>query len=529
MIVGLSQRTALLVVLLVFVAGVVAGIAQRWPYIGTLTEGHHQWLMAEQTKFIDYWDRDGLWADRFLTLESPKSIEAMTFEERGVYGSFPPGGTLQIYALHKLLPDVPVVTLISFYGIGLQALIALVLGLLVWRMIEPADRGGIAVFFACAAMLTYLFHPAPYYFHSMIQFGFQSTLLPFSIGLYLEYVLRTGGGRRHLWLQALAIGWMAALDWLFIPFGIALSLFRLVSPLPRQYELGVIAGLFRTGCQIWLAASLACLAFLANLHFNDQLVELYSRAVLRMGNSNGTPVSVQIVYQRFFIETLGNTSGWLLLSAVASIAFVLRNRRDPIAVVCCLALLTPCLYVALLPNDSVAHDFSALKFFVPLSLVTFGIMPYRVIWQLSGKARLASFSLMAFLWAFYLVHFRTTWQDWYQDRPPATQKLAEWLRANATFDEVYLSDSLEIPDNPPVPVAISRKRVWLFASPDALQAFQAKLPAAARTRFVSKFDHGACFDAASSSILPDGNRLYLVDAWTAERLRCLAQRWQGKS
>ena len=87
MIVGLSQRTALLVVLLVFVAGVVAGIAQRWPYIGTLTEGHHQWLMAEQTKFIDYWDRDGLWADRFLTLESPKSIEAMTFEERGVYGA----------------------------------------------------------------------------------------------------------------------------------------------------------------------------------------------------------------------------------------------------------------------------------------------------------------------------------------------------------------------------------------------------------------------------------------------------------
>ena len=158
----------------------------------------------------------------------------------------------------------------------------------------------------------------------------------------------------------------------------------------------------------------------------------------------------------------------------------MRNRRDPVAVICCIVLLTPYLYVVLLPNDVVTHDFQSMKFFVPLSFVAFGVIPYRIIWSLSGKARYGALGLMVFLWAFYLIHFRTDWEAWYEVRPPATQKLAEWLRAHATFDEVYLSDSLEIADNPPVPVAISYKRVWLLPTPAALQAFQAKLPAAAR-------------------------------------------------
>lgn len=259
------------------------------------------------------------------------------------------------------------------------------------------------------------------------------------------------------------------------------------------------------------------------------LEELFSRAMIRMGQSNGTPATPAIVYRHFFIETLGNTCAWLLLGGLASIAFLVRDRRDPVAVVCCLSFLTACLYVTFLPNDVVAHDFTQLFFFVPLALVSFGIMPYRMIWLLAGKPRLACFSLMAFLWAFYLVHFRTDWPDWYQDRPPATQKLAEWLRANATFNDVYLSDSLEIADNPPVPVAISRKRVWLFATPQAMESFARNLPAAARMRFVSKHDFAACFDPAAASTLPDGNRLYLVPDWSPERLQCLAARWQGKA
>ena len=63
-----------------------------------------------------------------------------------------------------------------------------------------------------------------------------------------------------------------------------------------------------------------------------------------------------------------------------------------------------------------------------------------------------------------------------------TQKLAEWLRGHAAFDDVYLSDSVEIPDNPPVPVAISYKRVWRFATPQALGDFAALVKAAALHR-----------------------------------------------
>ena len=66
---------------------------------------------------------------------------------------------------------------------------------------------------------------------------------------------------------------------------------------------------------------------------------------------------------------------WLLFAVVASVAYVARDRRDAVAVVCCVCLLGCFLYLVLLPNDSFTHDYSTLKFYIPLSIVAFGVMP----------------------------------------------------------------------------------------------------------------------------------------------------------
>ncbi|MBV8193618.1 MAG: hypothetical protein JO339_40815 [Alphaproteobacteria bacterium] len=529
---GLANRLSLAVVGLVFALAVAAGIVQRLPYIGTLTEGHHQWLMAEYAKFVEYWERDGIFADRFLTLESPRSIETTTLESRIVYTSFIPGGVVQVWLLHRLLPGVPLVTLISGYGIALQALVALIYGLLVWRMMRPEDRAGPALFFVFAAMLTYLFHPAPYYFHPMVPFAYQAALVPIALGTFLEYLMRAKGRRSLWWVQTLILGWLAACDWSFIPFCLGLTLFRLVSPLPGAARPYARASLLRMLLSIWLLPSLVCAAYLADLYFSGLLEDLVSRALLRTGVAKDVagvlPMSFWSVYKRVFVETLGNTQVWLHLAALASLYYLVRDRRDPVAVVCCLSLLTPYLYVVLLPNDVSTHDFQSMKFFVPLSLVAFGVMPYRLIWSLHGWARALAFGAMVFLWAFYMIHFRTDWEAWYQPAPPATQALAEWLRAHTTFDEVFLSDSVEIADNPPVPVAISYKRVWRFATPRALKDFAAGLPAGARLRFVSKADYAICFAPADTTALPDGLKIYRIEAPSVRQLDCLAASWKGR-
>ncbi len=511
----------------------VAGIVQRWGYIGTMTEGHHQWLMGDYVKWLEYWVRDGIFHDRFLMLESPYSIEATTFQQRVVYPSFPTGGLFQVYLLHEIFPGVPLVKLISLHGVAIQALVALLYGVLVLRTMKPADRTGLALFFPLAAMLTYLFHPAPYYFHPMTPLAFQAAMVPVAVATMLEYAMRIerlpARVRRLGWWQTVALGWLAACDWTFITFGIALSLFRALSPLPGKYERGLVREFVGTMLQIWLIPGLVILAYLADLYFNGALDELIQRALLRTGVADqaagGLPLSFAFVWRRVFNETLGNTQVWLHAGAIASLIYFLRNPRDPVAVICCVAALTPYLYVVLLPNDVATHDFQSLKFFVPLSLVSFGIIPYRLIWSLSGRRRNAALALMAFLWAFYMIHFRTDWQAWFVDAPPATQKLAEWLRANATFDEVYVSDSLEIADNPPVPLAISYKRVWLQKTPQALNAFVAKLPSGTKLRFVSKSDYGRCFDAALAAVLPDGNRLYRIGTLTSAQSDCLAANW----
>ena len=221
------------------------------------------------------------WKDRVLTLESPHSIETQTLGSRGAYVSYPPGGTLQIYALHRLMPGWPLPTVIWVYGLALQALIALICGLLTFRMIEPPNRGGLALFFPIAASVTYLFQPVPYYFHPMVQLGYQAVLLPFAIAVYLEFVIRTAPRPGLLWLQAAVIGWMAALDWLFVPFGLALMLFRFISPLPSWRPTGAFRTLVGTSLQIWLLPTLICVAFVANVYVNGLMGELVSRALIR--------------------------------------------------------------------------------------------------------------------------------------------------------------------------------------------------------------------------------------------------------
>jgi hypothetical protein len=480
-------------------------------------------LTGHQIKFVDYWSLDGLWADRLLTLESPRSVETETIAARGVYISYIPGGTLQLYLLHRLLPDLPLPLLVSLYGLAIQILVALMCGVLTFNMIDRADRAGPAVLFVLSAMLTYLFQPVPYYFHPMVQFGYQWVLLPFAIACYLEYRLRTQGGRGLLWASAAVAGWMAATDWMFIPFCLALTLFRFVSPLPAVREKRWARGAVETLLQIWTLPAIVCVAYLGNLYANGLVGSLISRAKERTGMS-GEPVTLLMIYNRIFVETLGSTSVWLLAATLASVGYLVRDRRDAGAVVSCVSLLTCFLYVALLPNDSYTHDFSTLKFYVPLSFVAFGVMPYRLIWQLWGRLRLAALSAIMGLWSFYLVDWHSIWPYWFHDRPPATQKLAEWLRAHAIYDEVYVSDGLDITDNPPVALAISRKRVWRFDTPELMRAFLGRLPPAAQPRLVSKVDYSACF-GGSPVRLSDGTFNFATQDWSDDRWKCIADKW----
>lgn len=504
----------------VFAVAVIAGIVQRYPYIGALSDGHHQFLTADQTKFVEYWTQDGIWSDRFLTILSPFSIETRTIDQRGVYASFIPGGTVQIYLLHRLFATVPLVTLIAVYGIALQAIVAFFCGLIVWRSLAPADRHGLALFFVLAAMLTYLFQPAPYYFHPMVQFGYQAALVPFTVASWLELEIRRSRNpsvsRRLLWLQAVVLGWFAAVDWMFVPFCLALTLLRMASPLPT-------VGFIRSSVQIWLLPTLVCAAFVLNLHANGYLDLLLSRALLRTGLSTEAPLTAAAVYHRVFVERLSNTHLWLHAGLLASVIALASDRRDPVAVVSCLLMLACYLYVVLLPNDAYIHDFESLKFFVALAIVSFGIAPYRLIWSLQGGPRLAGLALMACLWTWYMADYHAEWRVWFQDRPPSTLELAQWLRANARFEQVYVSDDTAIPRETPVPVAIARKRVWLFPSAKDLDAYVAALPAGAVPRFVSKTDWHDCFAADSLvATLNDGTRIYTY--WPGA-VPCLERRW----
>src|SRR5215470_5245864 len=78
----------------VFIAVAALSVVQRWPYLGKMGEIHQQWLMGSTVKFVDNWREDGIFADRFLMLEYPRSIETPTVSTRQPYPSYLPGAPL---------------------------------------------------------------------------------------------------------------------------------------------------------------------------------------------------------------------------------------------------------------------------------------------------------------------------------------------------------------------------------------------------------------------------------------------------
>ena len=528
----ISRVVGFVCVAFCFAAAVSLSIYERYPFIvSSLGEGyHHYYLTSAILKFVEYWLRDGVWADRLLTLESPASIEAQTFAERGVYTSYLPGAPLQIWAVHHLAPGVPLATLISIFGVVSQVLVAVVCGLLVYQSVrdrEAEAHGKVPLTylpFVIAAMLTYLLHPAPFNFHALVYFGYQAAMLPFALALLTE-LLRRQRDRPLLEMgQSAIVIWLAFVDWLFIPLCLTLTLFRLISPIPHQAGWNWRRLAIRTAFQLWAGPALLCLLYLANLYSIGQLHTMAERAYLRMGIAESEPLTIAKIYRGFFVAYLGDTSWWLHGATIICCLLYVRDRRDPGIIVSLIGLLTCYVYVVLLPNDSVTHSFTMLKFFLPLAFVCFGVLPSMLISHCRGWTKaIVSLGAIYFIVS-YLATAHLGWRGWFKANPTPHLMVAEYLRNNAAYEDVYLSPDMEILDNPPAPLAISFKKVWKVSSAKNLAAFLDRLPLSARPKLLTTNSVGDCA-SDDLGITDTGKRVYMVDLQHADYVRCLLQHW----
>jgi hypothetical protein len=116
-------------------------------------------------------------------------------------------------------------------------------------------------------------------------------------------------------------------------------------------------------------------------------------------------------------------------------------------------------------QHSIVHDFTALKWAFPLSIVSFGVFPivflglardYRVS---RAVVRIAVFCIIAL---FTGTIFRTlfSYKDFFGEGTNFNRDIGELVRRNSDYYDICFAFGFGIPDFPPQRLAYSKKRVY---------------------------------------------------------------------
>lgn len=508
-------------------------VVLRSPVVGTLSDGHHQWLTAHSALIVENWKEDGIGNDKFLAVSIPKSIEHQALSEREVYVSYPPGAQLLILPISKIFAGLSVFTIIHSVNLANHLLIAVIIFNLVIRL-QSRGSAPLNHQFGVLASIAYLFLPAPFYWHFMVYFADQAVILPFILCAYLEFRYRDTAKP----LYAIALGCSlfvaASIDYLAIPLLILLALMRVVKPVSTT-SLSA-ANIRQIVFQLALPTLLPIAVYFTWVYHNGYLDALITTALFRTGLSwKGTPLSwygspyvysIEGFVKQFVVRHLHIYLPLFIISMAVVVYGLLRERSNRFVVLFVL-FGTVTLQVLLLRSHSVIHDFSALKFFAPICIVIFGLIPTLVL-ERSGEverliapwrkkdarllrrstASVLSFTLdqrrllgLMFSLLVLVAAVHRSIKREFPDRGIEDGEIAHYIRASARFEDVFFGlDGFEIPLYPPQKLSIARRLVPRVDSMAQLENAIEKLPSGANVNLVINGSN-SCLDKFPSDLL----------------------------
>lgn len=467
----------------------------RRPWFGRLSYEHHQWLTANTLRFANNWHAEGPWALRFALLNEPKSVEFPTLESRNPYVSYPPGFVLTAYAYSALRDGEPTARSLMEWNLINHALIALTLGATTFLVLRRLGLGrASATLLAAMSPALALLLPGPLYWHQNVYFADQAVLLPFALFVFLEALRDTVPAARPAcdrWLALTSI-WGVACDWLFVCLLAVAYAKRLAEgdiPLPWSSPKGWLLRSARFGWGGLVALAL----FFAQLGVLGMLPRLKERFLERIGatevNAELTGRFNAIFWGEYMPAQFGAAGPWLAwLALVGCLALggwlwrqAWRGRASPPGAALAawtMALLTaPCfLQVYALRNHSAIHDFSALKFELPLATTPFALLPLSLLASFAPDwtaRRVWRVSIPAALWLAalaYVAPLHAQFHALFPEPSPIIEPLGRFVREAVTESDIVFSPDFEIPTDPPHLLAMSGKRVYYAPSLAAIAA-----------------------------------------------------------
>lgn len=475
-----------------------------YSWIGNKTGNNHQILTATTLKFTKNWYREDPVTLKFAMLENPKSIEFPTLASRGPYTSYLPGTIIPIYLTSKLQGNEPTPSLIMNYNLINHFLIAFILSLIIFFFLRQLNVDYINSFlFSILPIFLELLLPAPLYWHQNVFFSDQAVILPFVLFIFLE-VIRSRATCKKLKVinifQYFIMFYGILTDWFFVFVILAVYIKRIFE---GEVFKGSALTFLKNSIIYWAIPIITVFLYILQLFSLGTLNQTIDKILLRTGTSADGIDYTNIFFDRmleFMYQGYGEiitialfiSIFIILLYTIAFFIFKIKNEEVKKIILLITIILVPCLIQLLIfKNHSIMHEFSVLKFSIPLAIIPFVLIPVLLFFIFMNPTKNARHLFLMFkgyclklnygLFILFLIAATLTfgcalsehdnYHEFFSTGNNNYEELGNSIQKNTQYNDIVFSPDLEIvgySENgcSQIELAYSMKEVYKISSLD---------------------------------------------------------------
>jgi hypothetical protein len=487
------QEIAIVWIVFVFVC---AGYGRFYnnAFSGYDARGNHIWLSASTVKFVNNWLKEGPLRLKFIMYEYPDSIEFKSLVERMAYISYPPGTIIPPYILAKLLGknEIQVGFIKQFLKIKFlfdTLMVCLIIYSILRRTLRLNSRtmpAAVSIIFS----LCWMCLPNNLYYLRNVYFSDQCIITIVLVFVLLEIYdnyfskksTRTFLRYFYFSLKFLVSLFGVLTDWYFL-FVLLVSWLIKIVPLFKTKK--AIKNILLSSAiyvfPVFLGIGLFILQIITIPGFENIILRKIKYRTFDTSVIQGNKL---LVVAKHFISAYSIGFCFIAALVILSLYVFIKNLKNKMFLkeykslfdIILLICVPPFLQVLVLQQHSAVHEFSMLKFALPI-ICSFVLLPVMLL-DLKGlkKAKFAvllennneskkifiSVLFLCFIFSsilvFGMVNANT---DYYISRMGISESYERenLIRSNYDYNDVYFSFTESIEGNPPQYLAISKKLI----------------------------------------------------------------------
>jgi len=444
----------------------IISVLLKYPLWGVLSYGEHHWWSAHSLNFATNWVDEGYFYLKGMLYTQAASVEFSDAASRSVDHMTSSFFVLPLFWLSKLSGLVPSVWMVNLVSCVLHAVLAYLSGLLAYWILGDFKEKHRRIAFVATAFAV-LFSYKVFYLYSVVYWS-DHLVLPVIAGIIcLEFLIHPKDKSYNLltYQQMLILGACLVDPYGFIFSLVLFSYFVFHRDLKRSLQV-----IYPIGLALVITAF-----YVSNL---GPWALIKDQVLGEIGMRLTKDTTVGDLFAGIFLRHLGFYALGFLLSF--GLAEYLQRKKFLSSKMMLLFFAPPIIYAFVYANKSLSIEFSALKFYFPVLIFLFGILPACIISYADTLAKkkkneksvayvLATLPalLTLVLLGFHYRGFLTENQ-----RDMEQVRRLQWIRSLSQPEQVIFSNEITVNFLPPQGNFYLRKPIWRFGGRVGLTTWQ---------------------------------------------------------